>query len=159
MTGTLSRRDLFRGAARAGPVRRPPWTGADLASLCTRCDGCIEACPEQILFRGDGGFPEIRFEQDGCSLCGDCARACEAGVFNPMRPAFPWLAAITSTCLARNNIHCQSCQDACEAGAVRFRPQPGRVPQPAIDTDACTGCGACAAICPNQAVQLETRHD
>lgn len=155
MTSALSRRALLRGAAHARPVRRPPWTGENLTDLCSRCNDCVTACPEQILFRGDGGFPEVRFEQEGCTLCGECADVCQAGVFDLARPAFPWVAAIGPTCLALNNIDCQACKDACEPRAVQFRPTLGRVPQPHIDLHACTGCGACVAVCPNQAIDLE----
>ncbi|MDX1633975.1 MAG: ferredoxin-type protein NapF [Marinobacter sp.] len=158
MTTALSRRTLLRGASHARPVRRPPWTGDNLTDRCSRCDDCVAACPEQILHRGDGGFPEIRFDQDGCTLCGECAQACQADVFDLARPAFPWFAAIGSDCLASNNIHCQSCQDACDTRAIRFRPALARVPQPDIDPDACTGCGACVAVCPNNAIHLEKRH-
>jgi ferredoxin-type protein NapF len=158
MTANLTRRDLFRGSGVARPVRRPPWTDDNFTDACTRCGDCVAACPEQVLFKGDGGFPEIRFDAAGCSLCGDCADVCEAAVFDLSLVAFPWYAAVQDSCLALNNIHCQSCQDACEVRAIRFHPALRHAPVPSIDADACTGCGACVALCPADAISLESRH-
>jgi ferredoxin-type protein NapF len=149
-----SRRRLFRSLGGRDEVRRPPWTGADFTERCVRCDACLDACPAGVLFRGAGGYPEIRFDEDGCTLCGACVEACEAPVFDTARPAFPWYAAVQSHCLAFADIHCQTCQDACEWRAIRFPPALGRPPRPEIDTDACTGCGACMALCPNDAIRL-----
>ncbi|MGM0784399.1 MAG: ferredoxin-type protein NapF [Pseudomonadota bacterium] len=149
-----SRRQLFRSLAGQGPVRRPPWSGDDFLDRCTRCAACLEVCPEGVLFNGDGGYPEIRFAEDGCTLCGECVAVCDAGVFDISRTAFPWHAAIQSHCLASADIHCQTCQDACEWRAIRFVPTLGRPPQPEVDSDACTGCGACLALCPNDAIRL-----
>ena len=156
MTASLSRRAFFRGGSWARPVRRPPWTGGSYTDQCTRCGDCLAACPEQVLFRGEGGFPGIRFDQAGCTFCGQCAEVCEAPVFDQSRTAFPWHARIEQQCLALNDIHCQSCQDACEVRAIRFRPRLGRAPAPELDADACTGCGACLAVCPQDAVRLVT---
>lgn len=155
MAENLSRRAFFQQASGRGEVRRPPWTGADFTDQCTRCNACIEACPEAILVRGDGGFPEINFDANGCTLCGDCVGACEEPVFDTSRPAFPWHAVIQSHCLALGGIHCQSCQDACDYEAIRFPPRLGSVPRPELDTDACVGCGACLPACPNNAITLE----
>jgi ferredoxin-type protein NapF len=155
---TLSRRTLLRGAAAADPVLRPPWTGSDFTDLCTRCDACIRACPDGLLSRGDGGFPEIGFTADGCNFCERCAQACEASVFDLARQPFDWRLVIQSSCLALSNIDCRSCQDACEPNAIRFVPTLGRVPQPVVSLDACNGCGACLSVCPVNAATLESPH-
>ncbi|APX94466.1 ferredoxin-type protein NapF [Halomonas sp. 1513] len=148
------RRQFFRALSGRPPLRRPPWTAADLTQRCTGCDACIDACPEGVLVRGGGGFPEIRFDTDGCSLCGDCAAVCEADVFDTQRQAFAWHARLEANCLALAQIHCQACQDACEWRAIRFPPALGRPPQPHIDSQACRGCGACLAVCPTDAITL-----
>ena len=158
MSAILSRRALLRGGSSARPVRRPPWTGDNLTDICTRCSDCINACPDNLLYKGDGGFPEISFREEGCNFCGKCAEVCSEAVFDIGRLAFEWHIAITGNCLALSDIDCQSCQDACEPRAIRFRPTLGRAPQPELLLDACNGCGACLAVCPADAIKLETSH-
>lgn len=159
MTASMSRRALLRGGAPLAIDRQPPWTDSTFVDTCIRCGDCIDACPESILIKGDGGFPQVTFANDGCTLCGDCATACPEPVFDFKREAFEWRARIESTCLALNNIQCQSCQDSCETDAIRFRPTLGRVPQPEVITDDCTGCGACTSVCPQDAIALEKPDD
>ena len=55
-----AQRRLFlrgKGSKAAASPARPPWS----------------------LREGDGGFPVIDFSAAGCSLCGDCSRACASG--------------------------------------------------------------------------------
>lgn len=160
MTLSTSRRAFLRGRSveQLAPAtsHRPPWTDPDWTSRCTRCGDCVAACPEQILAPGDGGFPQIRFRGEGCTFCGECASACQEAVFDRARGAFDWVAVIGERCLAHSNIHCMTCQDACEVRAIRFPPRLGRVPEPVLDTDLCNGCTACAAVCPQDAITMET---
>lgn len=156
MSGPLSRRTFLRGGATARPIQRPPWTDAAFTDACTACGDCISACPEQILFKGDGGMPEIRFDNEGCTFCGDCAAVCEQPVFERGRRAFPWRASLGSDCLALHGVDCQSCRDVCEPQAIRFHPALGKAPQPQLSLDACTGCGACISVCPANAITLES---
>jgi ferredoxin len=68
--------------------------------------------------------------------------------------ATPWtlVATIGAGCIARKGVVCQSCADACEVRAIRFRPAPGSVPAPRLDASACSGCGACVSVCPVNAI-------
>ena len=43
------------------------------------------------------------------------------------------------------------------ARAIRFPLVAGGVPRPEIDTGACTGCGACVAPCPVNAIERVPR--
>jgi ferredoxin-type protein NapF len=154
-----ARRDFLRGrAARPGPLR-PPWSlpEPEFADRCTRCGDCERACPQQILVRGAGGFPEVDFSRGECTFCGHCAEVCGAGAFASHLQA-PWraLAAISNECLARRGVVCQSCADSCGHDALRFeyRP-PERVPVPLLDAAACTGCGACVRACPVHAIRVQ----
>lgn len=161
------RRFFLRGrVATPAPVRppRPPWAvaEADFLVRCTRCTQCISTCPEQVLHAGDGGYPEVQFDQRGCTLCGDCVRACPSAALQrqPEAPAWTWQPQISPACLAQRRVECRVCGEACDHRALRFRPTLGNVPQPMLDTAACTGCGACVAPCPTRAIQLqEPRHD
>lgn len=156
-TPDLGRRRLFTLKPRneIAPLR-PPWASADaVADRCTRCGDCIAACPEAILTTGDGGFPTVDFSRGECTFCGECAGACGAGVFGATADP-PWqaVAVLGEDCLARRGVMCQSCGDACPERAIRFRLTRGTAPQPAVDPQACTGCGACVAVCPADAVAV-----
>jgi ferredoxin-type protein NapF len=61
---------------------------------------------------------------------------------------------IDKTCLAARGVVCQACGDLCAARALRFPPRLGGIAIPVLDVSACTGCGACVAPCPAQAISL-----
>ena len=160
-----SRRAFLRGRFHdRRPALRPPWTSEErLHRDCTACGDCISACPEEILLAGDGGLPEVDFAAGSCTFCMTCAKACAEGIFDLSAPEpWPYKANIADHCLAHRRVTCQSCGDSCDARAIGFPLEAGRVPAPKIDPELCTGCGACVAVCPVEAVQIaypgETRH-
>lgn len=153
------RRFLFGPSAAPRPLL-PPWARplTAFAKACTRCGECAKKCPPRII-NASGPFPTVDFARGECTFCGECVRACPEPAFD--HPAFeakatPWnlVAAIGEACLARKNVVCRSCGDACETHAIRFRPAPGSVPSPSLDTAACTGCGACVSPCPVKAIAV-----
>ena len=153
----ISRRRLFRGRE-AGLELRPPWVlnPVSFTDDCTRCGRCVERCPENILVVGDGGFPSVDFSWGECTFCRECTGDCEAKLFNPDADSLPWTytAFVAESCLAHAGVMCRSCEDSCEVRAIRFPLAAGKVPAPRIDTEACTGCGACVAPCPQQSISL-----
>lgn len=152
-----TRRAFLRGCFGESASLRPPWAAAEPEFLdrCTRCDACIDACPEHILVRGSGGFPEVDFAGGGCTFCGACVNTCEPHALERTAAA-PWAlkASIAPSCLALSRFVCSACAERCEAHAIRFRPALGAAPTPAIDLDRCTGCGACVAVCPVSAITV-----
>ena len=151
-----SRRAFLRGDIRATPkTRRIPWAVEAFTELCQRCDECITACEEKILVRGDGGFPDIDFKLGGCTFCGACARACKHGaIYDTGLPAWNLKAGIGATCLEAQGITCRACGEACDARAIRFFPRVGGGAELRLNQDICTGCGACLAVCPVNAVNI-----
>lgn len=60
-----SRRGILTGRWRkASNGIRPPRSGDESHFLthCTRCDACINACENNILQRGAGGYPSVNFK-------------------------------------------------------------------------------------------------
>ncbi len=137
-------------------VPRPPWTDeATVRSACTSCGDCIQACPEGILFQGPAGTPTLSFTAGECTFCGACADACAEAVFTDTTEV-PWtlVAHLSSACLLVSGVSCRSCTDMCDAHALRFDLRAGAVGRVGVDTQSCTGCGACVAGCPVGAITI-----
>ena len=158
----LSRRAFLRGRSpKFNPATiHPPWTveTSEFIQNCERCDQCIDACPENILFRGDGGFPTVNFKFGECTFCKKCANTCNANAFKHEdlneNNAWPLFANINSTCLSLNAIVCRTCGDTCDADAIHFKLQTRGVSIPIVNTDLCIGCGACLYTCPKNAISM-----
>lgn len=157
-TEPISRRELFvgRSVARRAVICPP---GATMASLegCTGCGLCAERCPTGIIRLTDG-VPSIDFAQGECTFCGECSAVCPEPVFlSKDVTRFPHVAAVGDTCLARNNVACQSCGECCPEQAIRFRPRIGGPFLPELNEEICSGCGACLNVCPVGAIGLKAR--
>jgi len=162
----FDRRSLFKGKiAPSSPMLLPPWSGTQQKFLdaCTRCGDCLEACPENILVLGSGGFPTVDFKQGECTFCGDCASTCTSGALQRNEKQAPWqqVALINEQCLTQKGVVCRSCADACEPEAILFNWAESRkdknrgIASPSINTDLCNGCGACVTTCPNDALSIQ----
>jgi ferredoxin-type protein NapF len=150
------RRGLLHGKTRVEAPLRPPWSSPEVQFLdaCTRCGDCLRSCPEGILTVGSGGFPEVDFGRGECSFCRRCVEVCQQPAFQPEGPPWNLTARVTDTCITRQQVLCQICRENCEAGAIRFPLVAGRTPEPVIEADCCTGCGACVATCPVGAISV-----
>lgn len=151
-----NRRDILLGAFSAPQdtaIRPPGAAPARFAQDCTGCGACVEACPTQIVRIGEGRLAELDFNQGECTFCEACVEACEPRALLTERVAeWPWRAEISPTCLSLNGVTCRTCQDVCDPRAISFRLEVGGRARPNIDTEACTGCGACAGSCPASAI-------
>lgn len=160
-----SRRAFLFGAdaeTQVDTAFRPPWALRDVfADLCTGCGDCISACPEGIVTLDAAQRAVVDFRRGSglCSFCGACAEICPEPVF--VAPALraatpPWDLRVTigADCLTQDGVMCQTCKDACGDGAIRFVYAAGRIPEPKVDLDRCTGCGACVAPCPAAAIEI-----
>ena len=159
MTHPTSRRNFLRGRfSPAKGLQRPPWAIAerDFLEVCTRCGDCCRACPTQILVEREGGYPGVDFGAGECTFCGDCVTACRSSALVREAVQAPWsiIARFGENCLARQRVECRVCGEQCENGAIRFPPQAGGVAVPSLDPAQCSGCGACVAPCPTQAIVI-----
>lgn len=154
----VSRRGFLRGRPRPKAEIRPPWALAEAAFIdrCTRCNDCLPACPQAILIAGDGGYPTVDFSRAECTFCGECVKVCRPQALLRDNDRTPWAikALISDLCLARRGVECRVCGDFCDVRAIRFTPRLGGSPLPEIATGQCTGCGACLAPCPSQAIAI-----
>ncbi|OOF57708.1 ferredoxin-type protein NapF [Rodentibacter myodis] len=136
---------------------RPPWSVAnnEFIAQCTRCGDCVDICETQILVKGEGGFPEVRFDKGECTFCGKCVEICQQPIFRSLT-GLPWehKIEIGASCLAQRHIECRACQDNCPQNAIRFRLQMGGVAQPIVDLESCNGCGACVKTCPVDVIKI-----
>lgn len=152
----LSRRSVLKAKFSSTQQSiRLPWVRSELVFTdnCSRCYDCIAACPEKILVKGDGGFPEINFNKGECTFCTDCVTSCSEDLFHSLDEE-PWVlkAEITEDCLAKKKVICLVCKEQCEIEAISFIPQVGGVSEPILSTETCSGCGACAKPCPTNAI-------
>jgi ferredoxin-type protein NapG len=167
----IDRRNFLRGRlpgnpaqAATPPIRwvRPPFAleEAEFLTACTRCSGCIEACPHNIVFPlaatlGETvvNTPALDLLHKGCHLCLDwpCVAACDPGALRrpqnadgaPEGPALAWVQIDANACLAYLGPECAACQGSCPVpGALTFTGE-----RPAIDADLCVGCGLCREAC------------
>lgn len=151
----LSKRRFFTRTPKTTPLL--PWLAEpdSFVDSCTRCNRCLPVCETQIIIQGDGGYPTVDFNLGECTFCYQCAAACPEPLFLAQTDS-PWSikAQINLSCLTQQNVECRSCADACEPEAIRFQLAIGKVAQPKVGLDDCTGCGACVAICPTKAINL-----
>ncbi len=155
----ISRRNFFQARLNTSKVIRPPWAIAEeqFIELCSRCDKCISICPEKIIFRGDGGFPEVKFVDSGCELCEDCLDVCEPKVLKKTsKDSLPWLhkVEVITKCLPMQGVICRTCSEACNEDVISFILEAGKVAVPKLNLENCNGCGFCIAMCPVDAIVL-----
>lgn len=166
-----SRRAFFRRPAslKAQPLKRgtrlpqrPPWALNEslFTDLCTPCNECISVCDEEIIFKGDGGFPEIDFNRGECTFCEACVDVCEPHALLKQKESKPFYfnIKIDESCLAKKQTHCQSCKDVCDTRAITM-PWPkdvsfGAIQTPVINIEDCTSCGACISTCPSDSISI-----
>lgn len=99
----------------------------------------------------------VNFSKGECLFCDDCVDACKTGALNKTGELPNWsvFAELDETnCLAYKNIECRSCYDPCENGSINMTPRLGGVSIPTINSETCTGCGACFSVCPNHSISM-----
>ena len=154
------RRDIDRQAEPSGVL--PPGIAGNVdVGSCADCSHpCVDSCEAGIIKvhpegHGLAGLPYLDFSGAGCTFCGACAHACpvEGVSFEPGTEYVLGLAVLdTGKCFAWQSVVCVSCRFACTRSAI----PADSMSRPSIDGDACNGCGACVAVCPQDAIRVES---
>ncbi|MFT5172648.1 MAG: ferredoxin-type protein NapG [Gammaproteobacteria bacterium] len=143
---------------------RPPFALQEIDFLlaCTRCDGCIDACPHHVVFAlpnrlgaAFAGTPALDLLNHGCHLCDawPCVAACAPGALRLGQQdadgavrIVPKLAVAridTDHCLPYMGPECGACAGSCPIPeALHFNAE-----RPEIDEQRCVGCGLCRQSC------------
>lgn len=155
----LSKREfLFGRKALVEQSIPPPWA-QNIHQSCTQCGDCLDACSENILTLDAMNFPKVDFSLGECTFCGECADVCNDSVFlDRDGPAVtPWdlAVSVSKQCLLESKVYCRSCGDACPEGAIKFKLELASVTHIKINHELCSGCGACVASCPKDAVSIQ----
>lgn len=167
---------------------RPPGALDEFAFLtaCTRCEKCIEACPQQALVKAgpSAGLglnaPFLEPRSMPCFLCTDlpCITACPEGALvwptvrivdgvdlrGPEAVRIGLAEVNPDLCLTypregREAEACQVCVDRCPYPGVAIRMvEAAEGPaHPFVVEDRCTGCGLCMFGCPTQAPAITVK--
>ncbi len=144
----------------AAPVPPGAISRKHLAANCTACQLCISACPAGILkpSLSPSGFmqPEMKFAEGYCqTTCTVCSDLCPANAITPIDLAAKSMTKIgtaivtPSICLSATGAQsCGNCAANCPTDAITMVQHKNGNLRPAVDADACIGCGKCEYICP-----------
>lgn len=65
-----------------------------------------------------------------------------------------FIVSISDVCLSAKGIVCRTCEEQCDEDAISFKLAIGGVATALVNTSDCTGCGACIAPCPVDAIEF-----
>ncbi len=154
----MDRRGFFRRISGKRAAIRPPGALSEIefGDRCDGCKDCVKACPEKIISITEHNLPQLSFNNNGCTFCGECISACDRGALianDNLESSWPWVAEISDDCLDKKGVVCRTCEFSCDEEAIRFRPALGGRTDVWINEN-CTGCGICISSCHASAIAL-----
>ena len=168
--GVSARAKSLAGGPEAAPLLPrpvPPGSGsrARFFSKCTACQACVTACPNGVLRPSTDLAhlmqPEMGFDKGYCRPeCNACSLVCPTDAIRPFareqKPDihFGYASVDLERCVVNTDgVQCGNCARHCPAGAIRMVASgEGGHRVPSVDTERCTGCGACEYLCPAKPV-------
>ena len=157
---------------KTAPTRQTPLTppgslsASNLAKRCTGCQLCVSECPNHVLRPSTDLMhlmqPTMSYERGYCRPeCTRCSDVCPAGAIKPLDDIEKSSIQIGHAVWIKKNcvvltdeVECGNCARHCPAGAIEMvpsDPEDENSPQvPAVNENACIGCGACEYVCPSR---------
>ena len=157
---------------KVAPARQTPLTPpgslsiSNLSKHCTGCQLCVSECPNNVLRPSTDLMhlmqPVMSYERGYCRPeCTRCSDVCPAGAIKPLDNIEKSSVQIGHAVWIKKNcvvltdeVECGNCARHCPAGAIEMvpsDPEDENSPQvPAVNENACIGCGACEYVCPSR---------
>ena len=155
---------------KVAPERQTPLTPPGSLSFqhfsqhCTGCQLCVSECPNDVLRPSSDlmhlMLPEMSYEHGHCRPeCTRCGEVCPAGAIKLVDQdekssiQIGHAVFIQKNCVAvTDGVECGNCSRHCPAGAIEMvalNEGDDETPYvPAVNEEACIGCGACEYVCP-----------
>ena len=123
---------------------------------CIGLGDCTKVCKFDAIHIVDG---VAKVDKDKCTGCGACANICPKQVImidagGPRKPVVMCSnkdkGAVANKLCTTSCIACGMCERTCKFDAIHIVDGVAKV-----DKDKCTGCGACANICPKQVIMID----
>jgi len=152
------------------PERQTPLTPPGSLSArnfqqhCTGCQLCVSECPNDVLRPSTDLMhlmqPVMSYERGHCRPeCTRCSEVCPAGAIRPIDREekssiqighAQW---VKDLCIPiKDGVECGNCARHCPVGAIEMVPLNEDDEEspwvPAVNENACIGCGACEYVCP-----------
>ena len=130
------------------------YSGEKLCSYaCLGYGDCVAVCPQGAISTESG---IARIDQSKCIGCGICVRECPNSIIHLVDDVSRVIikcsshekGADTRKACTNGCIGCMKCQKTCPHGAITVTDNLAT-----IDYSLCTGCGACADVCPVKCIQ------
>ena len=157
---------------KVAPTRQTPLTppgslsAANMAQRCMGCQLCVSECPNGVLRPSSDLMhlmqPVMSYERGFCRPeCTRCSDVCPAGAIRPLDDVEKSSIQIGHAVWIKKNcvpltdgVECGNCARHCPTGAIEMVPLDENDEEspyvPAINEQACIGCGACEYVCPSR---------
>lgn len=157
-------------AEKMAPKRQTPLSppgslsASNMSQRCTGCQLCVSECPNGVLRPSNDLMnlmqPTMSYERGYCRPeCNLCSEVCPAGAIKPIdldeksSIQIGHAVWIKKNCVnITDGIDCDNCSRHCPTGAIEMvmlDEDDDESPMvPAVNDEACIGCGACEYVCP-----------
>ena len=157
---------------KVAPERQTPLTPPGSLSFqhfaqhCTGCQLCVSECPNGVLRPSTDllhlMLPVMSYERGYCRPeCTRCSEVCPAGAIVPFdKPEKSAIHIGHAVWIKKNcvpltdGVECGNCARHCPTGAIEMvmlNEDDEESPMvPAVNEEACIGCGACEYVCPSR---------